>query len=519
MESERRKLWESKCKRSEGWKATRYHRICSRHFVDWVLGLGPSSSNPDPELFENNDWGGKCGPSTSSNAWKNKNKSNPGSSNAWKNKNKSHPGSSNAWKNKNESDDRGQADIITPQEPFMSDVSENGGGISLHSRIQQSSFIEGKPALLYDIKNPDWAPTLALNPDQNDEDDYQLWSADTTSSWNGDVKQQVLDVERDVVGYQPQDLERLMEMIQDLAEITWQQLTLDALEIEEEGGKMFWFGRHLEKEEKDSEDDLYDRHLEEIKDSEDNLYDRNIKEDYYYYYDDNDVVTIDEQKIEVEEEMMMMMPEMRNIKLENEEVIDKENEAAIKQQQHAWEGELSIADQIIYEEVYLTETQDGYREEKRGETQDGYREEKRGETQDGYREEKRGETQVLDAERGTCGTAEVVDINNTTNTQESNSSNPERDNNTNTERHSTQESNNTYTERHKTNTQEANITNTERHSTQKSNSTNIEDHSTQEHNTNTQKSNSTNTQKSNNTNTQESSKRNTSTALIKAYTT
>ncbi|KAK3854721.1 hypothetical protein Pcinc_038815 [Petrolisthes cinctipes] len=128
VESERRKLWESKCKRSEGWKATKHHRICSRHFVDWVLGLGPSSSNPDPELFQYNDWGRKCGPSRSSDA----------------RQNKSHPGSSNAWKDKNKSDDRGQADTITPQEPIMSDVSENGGGINLHSSIQQSSFIEGK---------------------------------------------------------------------------------------------------------------------------------------------------------------------------------------------------------------------------------------------------------------------------------------------------------------------------------------------------------------------------------------
>ncbi|KAK3857018.1 hypothetical protein Pcinc_036699 [Petrolisthes cinctipes] len=73
----------------------------------------------------------------------------------------------------NKSDDRGQADTNTPQEPIMSDVSENGGGINLHSSIQQSSFIEGKPALLHDIKNPDWAPTLALNPDQND---YYWWN-------------------------------------------------------------------------------------------------------------------------------------------------------------------------------------------------------------------------------------------------------------------------------------------------------------------------------------------------------
>ncbi|KAK3894839.1 hypothetical protein Pcinc_001414 [Petrolisthes cinctipes] len=114
VESKRRKLWESRCRRSEGWKATRYHRICSRHFIDW-LGLGPSSSNPDPELFQYNDWGRKC----------------------------AHPRPSNAWQNKNKSDDRGQTDTITPQEP-MPDVSENGGGINLHSSVQQSSFIEGK---------------------------------------------------------------------------------------------------------------------------------------------------------------------------------------------------------------------------------------------------------------------------------------------------------------------------------------------------------------------------------------
>ncbi|KAK3890051.1 hypothetical protein Pcinc_005966 [Petrolisthes cinctipes] len=115
VESKRRKLWESRCRRSEGWKATRYHRISSRHFVDW-LGLGPSSSNPDPELFQYNDWGRKC----------------------------AHPRPSNAWQNKNKSDDRGQADTITPQEP-MPDVSENGGGINLHRSVQQSSFIEDVP--------------------------------------------------------------------------------------------------------------------------------------------------------------------------------------------------------------------------------------------------------------------------------------------------------------------------------------------------------------------------------------
>ncbi|KAK4324855.1 hypothetical protein Pmani_004505 [Petrolisthes manimaculis] len=45
---------------------------------------------------------------------------------------------------KDDSNDCGQADSNTPHEP-MPDVSENGGGINLHSSVQQSSFIEDVP--------------------------------------------------------------------------------------------------------------------------------------------------------------------------------------------------------------------------------------------------------------------------------------------------------------------------------------------------------------------------------------
>ncbi|KAK3887875.1 hypothetical protein Pcinc_008025 [Petrolisthes cinctipes] len=56
-EPKRRMLWENRCKRGAGWKATRFHRACSRHFNNWEE-TGPSSIHPDPELF-NYDWGKK----------------------------------------------------------------------------------------------------------------------------------------------------------------------------------------------------------------------------------------------------------------------------------------------------------------------------------------------------------------------------------------------------------------------------------------------------------------------------
>ena len=31
----RRKLWEERCKRGPGWRATRYHAVCSKHFRKW----------------------------------------------------------------------------------------------------------------------------------------------------------------------------------------------------------------------------------------------------------------------------------------------------------------------------------------------------------------------------------------------------------------------------------------------------------------------------------------------------
>lgn len=50
----RRRLWEYKCKRGPKWKATKYHAICSKHFINWCNG--PSPSHPDPELFGYNQW-------------------------------------------------------------------------------------------------------------------------------------------------------------------------------------------------------------------------------------------------------------------------------------------------------------------------------------------------------------------------------------------------------------------------------------------------------------------------------
>ncbi|KAG0714207.1 hypothetical protein GWK47_014565 [Chionoecetes opilio] len=70
-EPQRRKLWEDRCRRSHGsggWKATRFHAICSRHFINWI-GNGPSSSHPDPKQFAYNDWGKKLSYKRPSNTW------------------------------------------------------------------------------------------------------------------------------------------------------------------------------------------------------------------------------------------------------------------------------------------------------------------------------------------------------------------------------------------------------------------------------------------------------------------
>ena len=57
-EAKRRKLWEKRCRRGAAWRASRFHAVCSRHFIYWT-GNGPSSSHPNPELFAYNDWGKK----------------------------------------------------------------------------------------------------------------------------------------------------------------------------------------------------------------------------------------------------------------------------------------------------------------------------------------------------------------------------------------------------------------------------------------------------------------------------
>lgn len=50
----RRRLWKMRCKRGNTWKATKYHALCSKHFIDW--NNGPSPLHPDPELFGYNQW-------------------------------------------------------------------------------------------------------------------------------------------------------------------------------------------------------------------------------------------------------------------------------------------------------------------------------------------------------------------------------------------------------------------------------------------------------------------------------
>lgn len=103
-EPERRKLWEIRCRR-EGFAANKYHRICSRHFVDWI-GCDPSSSSPDPQLFQYNDWGRKLTKARPPNAWQVTN---------------------------NIADDC---------------IRENGNGVGLHGSVQQSSHTKGKSWML-----------------------------------------------------------------------------------------------------------------------------------------------------------------------------------------------------------------------------------------------------------------------------------------------------------------------------------------------------------------------------------
>ena len=55
-EPQRRKLWETRCKRGHSWRATTYHAICYKHFTGWRDGK-PSQEHPNPECFAYNDWG------------------------------------------------------------------------------------------------------------------------------------------------------------------------------------------------------------------------------------------------------------------------------------------------------------------------------------------------------------------------------------------------------------------------------------------------------------------------------
>ena len=53
--AKRRRIWEARCRRARGWKATVNHAICSLHFLEW--NNGPSPQYPDPVLFSYNGWG------------------------------------------------------------------------------------------------------------------------------------------------------------------------------------------------------------------------------------------------------------------------------------------------------------------------------------------------------------------------------------------------------------------------------------------------------------------------------
>ncbi|KAK3866125.1 hypothetical protein Pcinc_028323 [Petrolisthes cinctipes] len=58
-EPKRWKLWEDRCRRPAGWRATRNHYISSLHFINWGENK-PSQKHPDPELFAYNGWGKNC---------------------------------------------------------------------------------------------------------------------------------------------------------------------------------------------------------------------------------------------------------------------------------------------------------------------------------------------------------------------------------------------------------------------------------------------------------------------------
>lgn len=114
-EPQRRKLWENRCRR-EGFAANKYHRICSRHFVDWI-GRGPSSSWPDPQLFQYNDWGRKLTKARPPNAWQVTN---------------------------NTAEYRGQDQGLVLNNTDSDRIRNTGNGVGLHGNVQQSSLAKGK---------------------------------------------------------------------------------------------------------------------------------------------------------------------------------------------------------------------------------------------------------------------------------------------------------------------------------------------------------------------------------------
>ncbi|KAK3893458.1 hypothetical protein Pcinc_002721 [Petrolisthes cinctipes] len=124
-EPKRRKLWESRCKRGAGWKATRFHRVCSRHFNNWEE-TRPSSFHPDPELFNYNDWGKKHS-QRSRNVWQ-----------------------SNSDAIQHEIDlVKPDVDVLqqdpVPEPIIIEDVDVIGAEVDIHSNMDQASYLIATP--------------------------------------------------------------------------------------------------------------------------------------------------------------------------------------------------------------------------------------------------------------------------------------------------------------------------------------------------------------------------------------
>ena len=47
----RRKWWESRCMRGPGWRASRYHVICFKHFMEWEYNVSSQAHTHTPSIF------------------------------------------------------------------------------------------------------------------------------------------------------------------------------------------------------------------------------------------------------------------------------------------------------------------------------------------------------------------------------------------------------------------------------------------------------------------------------------